>query len=149
MKNKKVLGEIIIIPLCISYLILMFLKNSLASGIIGVIFIFFTAVWFSPKYLNEVYIYKSKTNPLKILVAVSDILLFIFGILMLIFKTKVLKIIFLILLVICLLHLLYYFIKNIKEVTKKEKDFGVDILYSFFSLLLFTIILSTFIIYLK
>lgn len=149
MKNKKILAEIIVIPLCVLYLIFTLLKSSLAAGIIGLVFVLFTAIWFSPKYIDEVYVYKNKKNLLKLLVAISDILLFVFGILMLIFKLKVYKVIFLIFLVICLLHLVYFFIKNIKEVIKKEKEIGINILYSFFSLLLFVIILSTFVIYLK
>ena len=149
MNNKKIVAEIILVPVCIVWLLFMVLKSSLAAGIIFAVFALITAVWFSPKYFNDVYVYKSKGNIFKLIVAIVDILLFIVSILTLILKLKVLKIVLVVLAVISFIHLVYFFVKNLKEIMNKKKDFNINILYSFFSFLLFLILAFTLIIYLK
>ena len=86
---------------------------------------------------------------MKLLFVIGDILLAVSLILNFIFKLKVFKIIIIVSAAIVLIELLYYGIKNIKEVTSKTKEIGINILYSFSSFALFAIILSTLIIYLK
>ena len=55
MNNKKIVCEIILIPVCILYLILSFLKSGLAAGIILTAFAIITAIWLVPKYIDELY----------------------------------------------------------------------------------------------
>lgn len=149
MNNKKIVLEIIVIPLCVMYLFLILLKSSFAAAIIFAVFAIITAVWFVPKYIEEIYIYKSKLNFLKIIFVISYISLAVISILNIIFKLKLFKILFIIFACISFIGLLYFGIKNIKTVMKQKKDFAINILYSFSSFTIFAIMLSTFIVYLK
>ena len=149
MNNKKIVCEIILIPVCILYLILSFLKSGLAAGIILTAFAIITAIWLVPKYIDELYVYKSKNNFLKLIFVTGNILLAVSLILNLIFKIKVFKILIILSSVIVGIELLYYGIKNLKEVISKKKEVGINILYSFSSFALLSIIISTIIIYLK
>ena len=149
MKNKKIVGEILIIPACVLYLILSLLKSGLASGIIATFFAIITAFWFVPKYVDELYVYESKYNFLKLIYIIGNILFAVSLILNLIFKLKIFKILIIVSGVIVLIELLHYGIKNLKEVITKTKEIGINILYSFSSFALFAIIISTVIIYLK
>ena len=149
MNNKKLICEIILIPACILYLILSFLKSDLAAEIILIFFAVVTAVWFVPKYIDELYVYKSKTNLLKLIYVIGNILLPVSIVLNLIFKIKIFKILFLVGAGITLIELLHYGIKSLKEIATKKKEIGIYIIYSFFSFLLFSIIISTIIILLK
>ena len=61
MNNKKILLEIIVIPLCISYLIFRLLGNyNMACYVICNIFCILSALVFGIKYIREVYIYENK-----------------------------------------------------------------------------------------
>ena len=149
MNNKKIICEIILIPACILYLILSFLKSDLVSEIIFAFCAVAVAFWLVPKYIDELYVYKSKTNFLKLIYVIATILLGVVSILNLFFKFKVLKILLIIGAVIVAIELLHYGIKNLKVVMSKKKDMGINILYSFSAFTLLAIMISTIIIYLK
>lgn len=149
MNNKKLVFEIIIIPICILYLILTFLKSTLVSGILLAVFSVVTAIWFVPKYIDEIYVYKSKNNFLKLIYIIGNILLASSSILYFILKLKIFKILIIISTLLVALELLHFGIKNLKEVINKKKENGINILHSFFSFMLFAIILGTIIICIK
>lgn len=149
MNNKKIVAEIILIPLCIFYIIFMFLKSDTIAYILFTVFSLIGVLWFAPKYLKEVYVYESKNNFLKIFISISYILLGILSILNLFMKFKIIKILLLVFSCIVFIHLLYFSIKNIKEIIKLKKEFGMNIIYSFISFLIFTVMLSSLIILLR
>ncbi len=148
MKNKKILLEIIIIPLCIAYLLYYPLRNyDKASFIISSIFILLTCLVFLVKYGKEVYIYEHKYNYLKIISIVFNSILIVLTVLGFFLKIKIIKILFLVFACILLLLLLGYAIVNIKPIITKEKNISQNILNAFLSLASVAIILTCGLIY--
>ena len=149
MNKKKMVAEVIVIPLCIVWLLFVLLKSSVAALIIFILFSIVAAVWFSPKYFSEVYTYENKNNFWKLSIAIVDILLVIVAIVNLFLKLKALKIALIVLAILSFIHLVYFFVNNLKIIIKSKKDYGINVLYAFGSFLIFAIMVSTIIIYLK
>lgn len=150
MKNKKIVIEIILIPLCIGYLLYTLLNNNpkISLIILGV-FITLTSLEFIIKNLKEVYIYESKNNLFKITFAVFNILLLLSMFLTLIYKLETIKILFITEVLLLLIYLFYYGINSVIKIIKDKKPIYKYIIRAFFSLISFITILETFIIYLK
>ena len=152
MKKKeydlKLIGELIIVPLCVMSLYHMVLSSHpKANLIVFSLVTFFTCIEFIAKYVKDVYVYEHKYNVLKIIFIIFNSLLLIETILNIMLKYKFIKIIFIIFEIILLLYLLYFAIRNILNLNKKEK-FTKSAIAAFFSLLSFCIILIGIIIYL-
>ena len=148
MKNKKMLIETIIIPLCVLYLLFTLLNNyEVLSEIICYIAICITSIVCLVKYINEVYIYEHKYNYLKIIFIIVNLLLLISLVLTIFITNKMLNIIFLVLTAILLLYLLIFGIVNIIIITKNNEKLYQSIIRSFFSLLSFSIIFPSLIIF--
>ena len=65
--NKKIIFEIVLIPLCILYLYYELLHNHPTISLVFLtITIIITNIENLVKYINEVYIYESKKNILKV-----------------------------------------------------------------------------------
>ena len=63
MKNKKIILETIIIPLCVLYLAYTLLNNHITlTKVISYITLFITSLELSIKNLKEVYVYEYKYN---------------------------------------------------------------------------------------
>lgn len=149
MKNKKLAAELVIVPICFAYLLLNYLNNKLLSLIIFTLVSLILAIWIVPKYIDEIYIYKSNKNILKILLVIINAILLVISILNFIFKTKIVKILLIVFTTLVSISLLVLFIKNIKELTSKDKDFSINILHGFFYFLFLVTLVSTLIVYLK
>ena len=150
MKNKKILAEIITVPLCISYLLSMILNNNPKLNIILlVITLVITSLEFIIKNLKEVYIYESKDNLKKVTFAIFNILLLLVMFLKLIYKINALNILFTAGIIILLIYLIYLGITSIIKIAKDKKPLYKYIIRAFFSLTSFALILETFIIYIK
>ena len=92
---KKIVIEMILIPLCTLYLCYEVLNNHpKTSFIILIIFTIITSLELAIKYLKQVYIYENKYNPLRVIFGIFNIVLIIISGLTLIYKTKLLTIIF-------------------------------------------------------
>jgi len=147
MKNKKILFEIVLIPLCIVYLIFILLNNhEITSLVICIVFTIITSLVFIIKYIREVYIYESKYNIYKVLFSIYNIFLLILIILKLVFDNSIFNLLFIIFVAGLLLYLLYYFIKHFIKIIKNSEKLYKNIISSFMSLVSFCIILSTLII---
>ena len=150
MKNKKILAEIITVPLCISYLLSMILNNNPKLNIILlVITLVITSLEFTIKNLKEVYIYESKDNFKKVTFAIFNILLLLVMFLKLIYKINALNILFTVGIIILLIYLIYLGITSIIKIAKDKKPLYKYIIRAFLSLISFALILETFIIYIK
>ncbi len=149
MKNKKLALELIIVPICFAYLLLNYLNNKILALVLFTIVSIILSVWFVPKYIDEIYVYKSRKNPLKLGIIITNIILLVLAILNFIFKAKIFKILLIIFTVLVSISLLVLFIKNIKELTSKNKDFAINILHGFFCFLFLITLISTLIVYLK
>ena len=144
MKNKKMLIETIIIPLCVLYLLFTLLNNhETISRVICYITVFITSMVCLVKYVKEVYIYEHKYNYLKIIFIIVNILLLISLVLAIFITNKILNIIFIVLVGILLLYLLIFGIINIIIITKNNEKLYQSIIRAFFSLLSFSIILPS------
>ena len=142
MKNKKMVLEIILIPLCLAYIIFIVLENhSTVSNVIGLITLYITALEFSIKYFKEVYIYENKYNYLKIIFGIFNIVLLLITTLNLIYKNNILNIIFMIGIIILLIYLLVFGTIKLKKVLKDEKPLSKNVLSSFLSYIALAIIL--------
>ena len=147
---KKIVGEIILIPLCILYLYYTLLFNAITiNKFILHAIIFITCVQFIIKYIHEVYVYESKTNPLKIVFIIFNILLSIACMLNIILKVKVIRIVFIVLVIIMLCYLLYNAITKIINIIKSKGILYKNAFSSFLSLIAFFMILMGLVIYLK
>lgn len=142
MKNKKMVLEIILIPLCLAYIIFIALENhSTVSNVIGLITLYITALEFSIKYFKEVYIYENKYNYLKVIFGIFNIVLLLITTLNLIYNNNILNIIFMIGIIILLIYLLVFGTIKLKKVLKDEKPLSKNVLSSFLSYIALAIIL--------
>ena len=140
--KKKIIFEIIIIPICILYLYYMTFNNHpKIILILSSIVLTITCIEFIVLYIHEVYIYKSKYNFLKILNIILSFLLIIFTVINLLLKLSIIKTIYFILIVIFLIHLLYFIIKNIIKIIKGKGTLYKNVFASFFGLISFMIII--------
>ena len=100
---KKIVVEIIIIPLCVLYLYytLLFNSTSINKFILHTV-VFITCMQFAIRYIREVYIYESKNNPFKIIFIIFNLFLGIISMVNLALKIKVINTIFIVLLIIML-----------------------------------------------
>ena len=135
-RNKiKIVFEIIIIPLCITYLIYTLFGNiKLANQIIFYSAIIITALTFIIKYFREVYIFEHKYNYLKILFIVLNIIMLIATILNIVLDMKMITVIFFILLGLLLLYLISLSIKNLIYISKSNDSIYKKVYGTFFSL---------------
>lgn len=148
MKNKKMLIETIIIPLCVLYLLFTLLNNhETISQIVCYSVVCITSIVCLVKYINEVYIYEHKYNYLKIIFIIINILLLISLVLTIFVANEILSIIFIVLVGIELLYLLIFGILNIIIITKNNEKLYQSIIRAFFSLLSFSIIFPSLIIF--
>lgn len=148
MKNKKILIEIVLIPLCVLYLIFTLLKNhELLSEILCYITVFITSLEFIIKNFKEVYIYHHKYNYLKIIFAIFNIILLFFMCLTIFYNNLIINNIFIFLVSILLINLLIYTIINIIKISKNDKKISIYIIRSFLSFLSFCLILPSLIIF--
>jgi len=147
---KKIVAEIIIIPLCILYLYYEFFYNHVqVSNVFLYLLLLFTCVEFIVKYIKEVYIYKSKYNLLKIFFVIYNFLLIIFGVLSIFLKIRVISLVFIILVIGLLCYLLYYAIRHITNIINNKGTLYNNAVSSFLPLIAFCTILMGLIIYLK
>lgn len=148
--NKKIVLEIILIPLCILYLYYVLLYNHpKISNILLYLTITITCVSFIVKYIKEVYVYENKYNILKIIFTIISILLIIVMLLNYYLKYKVVNYLFIILVILLLIYLLIYSIINIKGIIRSKDNLLEKTINSFFPSISFYIILIGLIIYLK
>ena len=148
MKNKKkIVIEVILIPICIMYLYYEVLHNhpKVSLGIATAVIIL-TSIEFIVKYIKEVYVYKSKNNLLKILYVIFSFILIILSIISLFLKYKLIKIAYFISLIILLVFLLYFITKNIVRIIKEKGTLYKNTFAAFFSLISFVIVLINIII---
>lgn len=142
MKNKKMVLEIILIPLCLAYILYIVLQNyQTTSHVIGLIILFITSLEFIIKYFKEVYIYTHKYNYLKIIFDIFNIVLLLITTLNLIYNNNILNIIFMIGTIILLIYLLVFGTIKLKKVLKDEKPLSKNVLSSFLSYIALAIIL--------
>ena len=142
MKNKKMVLEIILIPLCLAYILYIVLQNyQTTSHVIGLIILFITSLEFIIKYFKEVYIYTHKYNYLKIIFGIFNIVLLLITTLNLIYNNNILNIIFIIGTIILLIYLLVFGTIKLKKVLKDEKPLSKNVLSSFLSYIALAIIL--------
>ena len=140
--NKKIVFEIIVIPICILYLYYMaFNSHPKISLAVSAVTTIITCIELIVLYIHEVYIYESKYNIFKILVTILSFLLIIFTIVNLFVKVSIIKIIYLALLVIFLIHLLYFVIKNIIRIINMKGTLYKNVFAAFFGLISFMIIM--------
>ena len=148
--RRKLLFEIIIVPLCIFYLYYTYVSGHEKLNLILLyIAVIVTCIEFNAKYIKELYIYENKYNFLRIIFIVLSFILLIFIALNIFIKTKITKIVFIILTSLLAAYLLIYAVQNIKKIIKKEGDFSKTVIASFLSLVSFFIILMGTIIYIK
>ena len=147
MKNKKILLETIIIPMCIAYLIYTLLNNhELTSKILCYITLFITSLEFIIKNFKEVYIYEHKHNVFKMTFGIFNIILLFLMVLTIFYKTNVINLIFSAGIILLLIYLLYYSVTNLIKIAKNDKNLYRCIIRAFLSLVSFSIILPTLII---
>ena len=147
---KKIVAEIILIPLCVLYLYYTLLFNSISiNKFILHTVVFITCIQFAIRYIREVYIYESKNNPLKIIFIIFNIILGIISMLNLSLKVRIIKIIFIVLVIIMLCYLLYNAITKIINIIKNKGVLYKNTFSSFASLIAFFMMLMGLIIYLK
>lgn len=148
--RKKLLFEIIAVPLCIFYLYYTYISsNKELNTILLYIVIIITSIEFNAKYIKELYIYENKYNFLRIIYTVFSLILLVSIALNIFVKTKLTRIIFVVLAIVLITYLLIYAIFNIKKLLKKEGEFSKTVLASFLSLASFFTSLAGLIIYLK
>lgn len=148
--RKKLLFEIIAVPLCIFYLYYTYISsNKELNTILLYIVIIVTSIEFNAKYIKELYIYENKYNFLRIIYTVFSLILLVSIALNIFVKTKLTRIIFVVLAIVLITYLLIYAIFNIKKLLKKEGEFSKTVLASFLSLASFFTSLAGLIIYLK
>ena len=147
MKNKKMLLETIIIPLCVLYLVYTLLNNhEIASKVICYITIFITSLEFIIKNFKEVYIYEHKYNAFKIVFGIFNVILLFLMVLNIFYKINIVNILLNIGIILLLIYLLIYSIKNIIKIAKNDKKIYWCVIRAFLSLVSFSIIMPTFII---
>ncbi len=138
--NNKIILEIIIIPLCISYLFYMLLGNFNNTLLISIIIISIMNLELLIKYIKEVNIYKSKYNIYKILFIIFNITsLFISFIT--IYK-NINKIYFIISSIISLIYFLVVGIKKLITISKTRDKLYKLTKSALLSLLCFFIIIT-------
>ncbi len=141
---KKIVLEMILIPLCIIYLLYtLLLDNNKISEILCIMFTIITSLVFIIKYIKEVYIYENKYNVFKIIFSIYSIILVIISILTLILNINVLNLVFIIMIIILLIYLCLYIIKHIMDIHKNKGMFYKKIFSIFLSINSFVIILIT------
>ena len=148
--NKKIVMEIILIPLCTLYLYYTLLYN---HPKISIVFLYITTLIASieliVKYVKELYVYENKYNFLRLIFVIFSFLLIITMILNIFLKYKIIKQILIIFLTILLIYLLLFAIKNVTNIIKDKGRLLTNSAASFFSFIAFYIILMGLIIYLK
>ena len=144
---KKIVFEIILIPLCMLYLLYTLLGNNpKISLMVCIIIIIITSLELSIKYSKEVYEFKNKYNILKTIFSIFNIMLIIVTGLTFLYKYMFLKIAFIIMTIILLIFLLIYSVKNIISILKEKGTLYKKALASFLGLMSFVSILITLII---
>lgn len=147
--TKKIIFEIIIIPLAIMYLYYTLLYNHTK---INMVFLYtvtlITCIEFIVKYIHEVYVYKNKYNFFKILYIIVSFLLIISIFLNIFLKQEIVKNTFVLLLIVMLFHLLFFAIININRIVKNKGTLYKNTFASFFSLISFVVVLMGIIIFL-
>ncbi len=145
---KKVVTETILIPLCVIYLYYMAVHNHPKLNIAFVYIItLITCLEIAIKNIHEVYVYESKNNYLKIILAVISVLLIIGVFINIFFHNKVILYIFMGLLIIMLSYLMFNAVINIKKMINKEGTLYKNTFSAFFSLIKLGIILIGIVIY--
>lgn len=145
--NKKIVFEVIIIPICILYLYYMAFNNHPKISLtISTIITIITCIEIIALYIHDVYIYENKYNFLRIIITILSFLLIIFTVINLFIKASIIKTIYLVLLIIFLIHLLYFVIKNLIKICKGKGILYKNTFASFFGLISFVIILINIII---
>ena len=142
MNKKKIILELVFIPLCIMYLYYVLINNHLKINLYLVsIIILITCVEFLIKYIYEVYVYENKYNFLKVLFIIFCFCLIIVDILNLFIKLKLIKVLFLIFIIILLIYLIYFVINCLIRIYKNKGILWKNAFASFFSFISFLIIL--------
>ncbi len=148
--NKKIIFEIILIPLCFLYIYYTILwKSPRASALIGEIVIIITCIEFAIKYFKEVYIYEHKFNLLKVLFGIFNVILIIISGLNIIYNIQIINILYLIFAIILLGYLLIFAVNNLICIIKEKGTLYKKAFGAFLSLIAFVIILMSLIISLK
>ena len=144
MKNKKIIIETIIIPLCLFYLTYTLLNNNITlAKIISSITLFITSLELSIKNLKEVYIYKYKYNYLKIALGIFNIILILILGLNIVYKNNIINKSLLIGTIILTIYLIIYAITNIIKISKQEKEIYKFVQKAFLSLISSSILVGT------
>lgn len=142
--NKKIIAELVLIPLCFMYLMYTLLENHpKASFIICSIMIIITCLELALKYLKEVYIYKHKYNLLKIIFGIFNIVLIIVSCLNFIYDIKIIYYVHIIMTIILLMFLLVVVIQKLIYIGKNKGTLYKNAITVFLSLISFTTIFTT------
>ena len=142
MKNKKMVIEIIVIPIALAYILYITLNSSpKISLIIGLTVLFITSLEFIIKYFKEVYIYEHKYNYLKVIFGLFNIILLLTTLLNLIYNNNVLNIVSTSSIIILLIFLLIFGSIKLKNIAKDKKPVYKNVISSFLSYIAFVIIL--------
>ena len=155
MKNKesnnlRIVLEIVLIPICVLYLYYTLLYNHPKISIVLLyITTLVTCIEFIVKYIKELYTYKNKYNPLRLIFVIFLFLLLITLVINIFLKVKIVKLIITISLIILLVYLLVFATSNIIKIIKNKGRLLNTASGSFFSFIAFYIILMALIIYLK
>ncbi len=146
---KKIVFEIIAIPLCLMYLYYVLLGNHPKMNI-AVLYVvtLITCGEFFFKYVQEVYIYESKNNLLKVLVIILCILLILALVTYIFIRTEFVRISLLILLLFMSGYLLYFAVKNIISIIKDKNNFAKYVIPAYLSLASFVMMVMGSIIFL-
>lgn len=140
--TKKIVLEIVLIPLCIMYLYYILLNNHPKINIVILhLFTFIASGVFIKKYIQEVYVYNSKYNFLKVLYTIICLVTIAFIFLNIFLKIKWIQIVYIALLIATLIHLLFVAIKGIIGITNGKGSLYKNAFSAYFSLVSFVVIL--------
>lgn len=147
MKNKKIILETIIIPLCVLYLAYTLLNNHITlTKVISYITLFITSLELSIKNLKEVYVYEYKYNYLKTVLGIFNIILILIMGLNIVYKNSILNATLLIGIAVLIIYQISYAVANIIKISKNEKEVYKYVLRAFLSLISSAVLLGTLII---
>lgn len=150
MKNKKILLELLLVPVCLGYLFHMLLSNNQKiSYILLIVMLLLTTFTLILKYGNEVYVYESKYNIYKIILIIFSVILFLISLLSIFLMGKFVRLFLIITTIILLLYLFYCAVRGIINIIKNGNYLYRYIIRVFFSSISFALILEALIFYLK
>lgn len=143
-KNKKIVGELILIFLAFFYLLsLFFNKFPKSVNFILPIITFFTCFEFMLKNAKEVYIYKSNKNALKISIVIYSVYLMFLSFLSILGKLNItFTRIYVASIILYLIFMLVFVIKNMISIIKGQKKLSDLCIKTFFTLLSSAIIIN-------